>query len=162
MTALEDAALLDALYDEDRLYDPDAELAARELPPRPWRVSERAVAELLLAVRAQLDRAWQELRERARRERLAAAFEGAFERRAEPARSRRSLLARLWALEARHGRAVTGVRRLDSVDDETLRAWVGSLEASLDERAASAQDRAEGRREDRASSVAAQVDGGGP
>lgn len=160
MSALDDAALLDALYDEDRLYDPSAELAGRELPPRPWRVSERAVDELLAAVRAQLDRAWQELRERARRERLAAAFEGAFERRAEPRRSRRSLLARLWALEARHGRAVGGARKLDTIDDETLAAWVGSLEESAGERRPA--ERVESRREERTAAAAVHLDGGAP
>lgn len=162
MTLLDDAALLDALYDEDRLYEPDAVLAARELPPRPWRVSERAVDELLTAVRAQLDRAWRELRERARRERLAAAFDGAFERRAEPGRSRRSLLARLWALEARHGRAVTGASKLDTIDDETLAAWVSSLEAALEQRRAPGPERAEAGSDDRATAAAAYATGGGP
>ncbi len=156
MSEFDDAALLDALYDEDRLYEPKIELAGRELPPRPWRVQDREVDELLAAVRAQLDRAWQDLRERARRERLAAAFEGAFERRAEPRRSRRSLLARLWALEARQGGRVAGASKLDTVDDETLAAWVGSLESPGGERPG--QERAESRREE----VVAHVDGGGP
>lgn len=160
MSEFDDAALLDALYDEDRLYEPNAELAGRELPPRPWRVQERVVDELLAAARAQLDRAWQDLRERARRERLAAAFEGAFERRAEPRRSRRSLLARLWALEARQGCRVSGTSRLDTVDDETLAAWVGSLESSCGERPA--QERIESRREERAAPSVAHVEGGGP
>lgn len=160
MSGFDDAALLDALYDEDRLYEPNAELAGRELPPRPWRVQERAVDELLTAVRAQLDRAWQDLRERARRERLAAAFEGAFERRAEPRRSRRSLLARLCALEVHHGRRITGASKLDTVDDDTLAAWVGSLESACNERPA--PDRADHRRDERAASAVALVDGGGP
>lgn len=160
MSEFDDAALLDALYDEDRLYEPRAELAGRELPPRPWRVQERAVDELLAAVRAQLDRAWQDLRERARRERLAAAFEGAFEGRAEPRRSRRSLLARLWALEARHGCRVTGTSKLDTVDDEVLAAWVRSLESTCGERPA--LERTESRREERAAPVAAHLEGGGP
>lgn len=128
-----DAALLDQLYDEDGLYDEDKLLAARELPPRAWRVSQRAVDEILDLARVQLDLWWRQVREQARRDRMTAAFEGTFERRSEPLLTRRGLLARLAALQARHGASVgRAARALDTVDDDELRVWVAELEAQLE------------------------------
>lgn len=76
-----DRALLDLLYDEDALYDEDVKLAGRDLPPRPWRAAQRAVDEVLGFARLQLDLAWRQLREQARRDRVAAAARGSFEAR---------------------------------------------------------------------------------
>lgn len=72
----DDAALLDALYDEDALYEQDPQLAGRELPPRPWRASQRAVDEVIAAARLQLDRAWKTMRDRSRHARTAEALCG--------------------------------------------------------------------------------------
>jgi hypothetical protein len=80
----DEAALFDLLFVEDELYDEDARLAARELPPRPWRVAQRGVDEVMERTRCHLDRAWRELREQVRRERMAAAIAGSFESRNYP------------------------------------------------------------------------------
>lgn len=72
----DDADLFDTLYDEDALYDEDKQLAARDLPPRAWRVSQRAVDEIVDFARMQLDLSWRLLRERARRARLERALHG--------------------------------------------------------------------------------------
>ena len=77
----EDRALLDLLYDEDALYDEDVRLAGRDLPPRPWRAAQRALDELLDFARLQLDHSWRQVREQARRDRVAAAIRGSFEAR---------------------------------------------------------------------------------
>lgn len=78
----DDRALLDLLFAEDALYDEDARMAGRDLPPRAWRASDRAVQEMIEHARAELDQSWRQLRERARRERLSAAIRGSFEARA--------------------------------------------------------------------------------
>lgn len=78
----DEAALFDVLFEEDALYDEDASLAARELPPRAWRVGQRAVDEIVAFARRGLDQAWRQLREQVRRERMAAAIRGSFESRA--------------------------------------------------------------------------------
>ncbi|HRC56790.1 MAG TPA: hypothetical protein PKU97_12745 [Kofleriaceae bacterium] len=45
----------------------------------------------------------------------------------------RGLLARLAALQARHGASVgRAARALDTVDDDELRVWVAELEAQLE------------------------------
>jgi hypothetical protein len=72
----DDADLFDTLYDEDALYDEDKQLAARDLPPRAWRVSQRAVDEAMEAARRQLDQLWHQLREQHRRQRVEAAIYG--------------------------------------------------------------------------------------
>lgn len=82
---VEDRALLDLLFSEDELYDEDAAMSARDLPPRAWRAGDRAVHEVMEHARHQLDLAWRQLRDRARRERLAAAIGGSFEVRAQRA-----------------------------------------------------------------------------
>ena len=79
---LEERALLDLLYAEDAIYDEDASMAGRDLPPRAWRASEGAVQEMIEHARGQLDLAWRALREQARRDRVAAAIRGSFEARA--------------------------------------------------------------------------------
>ncbi len=68
--AQEDADLFDALYAQDALYDEDKQLAGRELPPRAWRVSQRAVDEAMDFARRQLDQRWHQLLEQLRRQRL--------------------------------------------------------------------------------------------
>jgi hypothetical protein len=73
----DDADLFDTLYEEDALYDEDKQLAARDLPPRAWRVSQRAVDEIVDFARMQLDLSWRLLRERARRARFERALQGA-------------------------------------------------------------------------------------
>jgi hypothetical protein len=78
----DEAALYDILFEEDALYDEDARLAARELPPRAWRVGQRAVDEVMDLARRGLDQSWRQLREQVRRERMAAAIRGSFESRA--------------------------------------------------------------------------------
>lgn len=79
---LDERALLDLLYAEDAIYDEDASMAGRDLPPRAWRASDRAVQEMIEHARGQLDLAWRALREQARRDRVAAAIRGSFEARA--------------------------------------------------------------------------------
>lgn len=78
----DERALLDLLYAEDAIYDEDASMAGRDLPPRAWRASDRAVQEMIEHARGQLDLAWRALREQARRDRVAAAIRGSFEARA--------------------------------------------------------------------------------
>jgi hypothetical protein len=75
-----DDELFDTLFDEDSLYDADQRLAARDLPPLAWRVSQRAVDEVLDFARLQLDLAWQQAREHRQRARLEAAILGSYER----------------------------------------------------------------------------------
>jgi hypothetical protein len=79
MSPPDDADLFDTLYDEDALYDEDKQLAARDLPPRAWRVSQRAVDEVMDFARVQLELSWRLLREQARRARLERALYGGAE-----------------------------------------------------------------------------------
>lgn len=102
--------LLELLFCQDGLYEPDPALGARELPPRPWRVSEQVVEEVLREARAQLDAAWRQVREQARRDRVAAAMEGRFERRSDPALARRGAVSGLIDRERRGDGAFGGGR----------------------------------------------------
>lgn len=77
----DEAALFDTLFEEDALYDEDEQLAARDLPPRAWRVAQRAVDEVMEFSRLRLDKSWRQLREQVRRDRMAAAIRGSFESR---------------------------------------------------------------------------------
>lgn len=69
-----DDELFDTLYDEDPLFIDDKQVGCRVPPPPAWRVSQRAVDELVDFARLQLDLAWLEVREHRRRARFEAAI----------------------------------------------------------------------------------------
>jgi hypothetical protein len=124
--AVAGVAMIDALYDEDD------ETARVDLPPRSWRSTRGEVTALLEFAQEQLDLAWQGYRADVRAERLAAQDRHGRSLTELVGLTRDALLARLGALQARHGSALqVAHRKRESVSDDELRSLIADLE-SLD------------------------------
>ena len=90
----------------DALYDEDDETARVDVPPRAWRATRGEIARLRQFAQEQLDAAWQ---------------------------AREALLARLGALQLRHGSELqVAHRKRDSVSHEELRSLIADLESLVD------------------------------
>ncbi|MCA9677654.1 MAG: hypothetical protein KC464_21710 [Myxococcales bacterium] len=118
----------------DALYDEDPDTARVDVPPRSWRGTHADVSALLAFAQEQLDTAWQRYRADVRADRLAAKARRGRSLSELAGVARDELLARLAALQARHGTALqVAHRKRDSVSDDELRSLIADLESLDDE-----------------------------